>query len=52
LVEQRRTTVKTEELEAVENVANAVKNNQLFKSQRAVEFIKWKTEQASLRLAI
>jgi hypothetical protein len=53
LVEQLRTTVRTEELEAVEeNVANAVNNNKLLKSQRPVEFIKRKTEPASLKLAI
>ncbi len=53
LVEQFRTTVKTEELEAVEeNVANGVKNNKLLKSQRPVEFIKRKPESSSLRLAV
>jgi TPR repeat protein len=53
LVEQLRTTVKTEELEAVEeNVAKAVKNNKLLKSQPPVEFIKRKPESPTLRLAI
>jgi two-component system nitrate/nitrite response regulator NarL len=53
VVEQLRSTVKTEELEAVEeNIAKAVKNNKLLKSQRPVEFIKRKPESAILRLAI
>ena len=52
LVEKLRSTVKTDELEAVEqNVAIAVKNNKLLGSQRPVEFIKRKVASPSWRIA-
>jgi DNA-binding NarL/FixJ family response regulator len=53
LVEQLRRTVKTDELKNLEhNVAIAVKNNRLLKSQRPVEFIKRRVDPPSWRTAI
>lgn len=45
LVEKLRSTVKTDNLEAVEqNVAIAVKNNKLLTSQHPVEFVKCRVD--------
>jgi hypothetical protein len=45
--------VKTDELENLEHdVALAVKNNKLLKSQRPVEFIKRRVDPPSWRIAI
>jgi two-component system, NarL family, nitrate/nitrite response regulator NarL len=53
LVEQLRSTVKTDEIEALErNVAIAVKNNKLFTSKRPAEFIKRSADSPSLRRAM
>ena len=53
LVEQLRSTVKTDEIEALErNVAIAVKNNKLFIHKRPAEFIKRRTDAPTLRRAI
>ena len=53
LVETLRTTMKTDELEAVEqNVAIAVKNNKLLKSQSPVEFIKGRVDSPPWRMAV
>lgn len=53
LVEKLRSTVKTDELPALErNVAIAVRNNKLLKSPRPIEFIKRKRDSHSWRVAI
>lgn len=53
LVEQLRSTVKTDDLEALEqNVAIAVKNNKLFTNKRPAEFIKWSADSPPLRRAM
>jgi two-component system nitrate/nitrite response regulator NarL len=53
LVEQLRSTVKTDEIEAVErNVAIAVKSNKLFFSKRPAEFIKGSADSSPLRRAV
>ena len=53
LVEQLRSTVKTDEIEAVErNVAIAVKNNKLFTNKRPAEFIQTECRFAALRRVI
>ena len=47
LVEQLRSTVKTDEIEAVErNVAIAVKNNKLLARKRPTEFIQGRVDPA------
>ena len=53
LVEQLRSTVKTDEIEALErNVAIAVKNNKFFASKRPVEFIRRSADSPPLRRVI
>ena len=53
LVEQLRSTVKTDEIEAVErNVAFAVKNNRLFTHKRPAEFIRENADSPPLRRVI
>ncbi len=53
LVEQLRSTVNTDEIEAVErNVAIAVKNNKLFIHKRPAEFIKRRADPPTLRKVI
>ena len=53
LVEQLRSTVHTDEIEALErNVAIAVKNNKLFASKRPVEFIRRSADSPPLRRVI
>ena len=53
LVEQLRSTVKTDEIEAVErNVAFAVKNNRLFTNKRPAEFIRRSADSLPLRRVI
>ena len=53
LVEQLRSTVKTDEIEALEqNVAIAVKNNKLFTHKRPAEFIKRTPDPPPLRRAM
>ena len=53
LVEQLRSTVKTDEIEALErNVAVAVKNNKLFTNKRPAEFIKRSVDSPPARIAI
>ena len=52
LVEELRSTVKTDEIEAVErNIAIAVKNNKLFASKRPADLIKRSVDSPPLRLA-
>ena len=51
LVEQLRSTVKTDEIEALEqSVAIAVKNNRLFTTKRPAEFIKRSADSPPLRM--
>ena len=51
LVEQLRSTVKTDEIEALEQrVAIAVKNNKLFTTKRPAEFIRSSADSAPLRM--
>ena len=53
LVEQLRSTVHTDEIEALErNVAIAVKNNKLFASKRPAEFIRRSADSPPLRRVI
>ena len=53
LVEQLRSTVKTDEIEALErNVAIAVKNNKLFTHKRPAEFIRRSADSPPLRRVI
>jgi hypothetical protein len=53
LVEQLRSTVKTDEIEALEqSVAIAVKNNKLFTNKRPAEFIKRTPDPPPLRRAM
>ena len=53
LVEQLRSTVKTNEIEALErNVAIAVKNNKLFTHKRPAEFIRRSSDSPPLRRVI
>jgi two-component system nitrate/nitrite response regulator NarL len=53
LVEQLRSTVKTDEIEALEqSVASAVKNNKLFTNKRPAEFIKRSADSPPLRRAM
>ena len=53
LVEQLRSTVKTDEIEALErNVAIAVKNNKLFTHKRPAEFIRRSADLPPLRRVI
>jgi two-component system nitrate/nitrite response regulator NarL len=53
LVEQLRGTVKTDEIEALEqSVATAVKNNKLFTNKRPAEFIRRSADSPPLRRAM
>ncbi len=53
LVQQLRSTVKTDEIETVErNVAFAVKNNRLFTNKRPAEFIRRSADSLPLRRVI